>query len=1196
MVKQYGRRLVLDLGVPFDLETERGRFGGVFKSVQSVETDFLVMVDQLLVSDSLIVSVLQTANSTNGTEPDLSGAYVDPATQTPLWNLMDSEPYSIHAEGVWQVTNSTPDVVVAIIDTGMAELAKPMFLNLLDGYDFITDDGLSIDGDGRDPDSTDPGDWSDMCPVPSWHGTKVASILAARHDNAFGMKGVAQNCSVLPVRVLGLCRMGYASDVSDAIVWAAGGTINGVPSNPNIAKIISLSLAGQGSCPAYLQSAIDQAIALGSIVVAAAGNNNQNVSGYFPANCKGVIAVAASTREGKLAGYSNWGDLIDLSAPGGDYTNAIMTLGVNELETGLEVFFGMGTSFAVPHVTGIGALVHTISGVYPDFENLILSQNNKTLNLTCIGSSSSCTNKPISLDIYKRIYAQAGGLTLDSWSYCDTSPPIFCNGNCIDFGDWSYDGYYIYHATRQINCEWYSAYDFVCDLQETCQSLSHCNNLGGKTFIGDNIFTSRLCCTACDSSSYTSGCTQTSYGTCAACSSRTCSAGQYLYGCGGTSAGSCGACSGNNYCPGGASPPVAWKTCTAGTYQTTAPTASNDRTCSNCPTGKYSATINAVSSATCVNCPVGTYSSTAGASACSFCNRVCSSGQYITGCSLSSSGSCATCAASTYRSIPAAYSWAPFKWTAVQAFTDPNPTFNFIPSNCRFYAMYGNQPGYVCPYNEGFFVWWYNNRWYGSYWSWYFGTSSYHVLGPSLPSNDLSVGFAPIGALLPTITVLEQCSACAVCAVGSYKSTECTSSADTVCIACVATKFCPLGSTSQSPCPAGNFCPDPSTKTLCTSGSYCPAGVIVQTICALGSYCTNTSTQQACVSPNYCAAGSTSQTPCPAGFYCSNPSTKITCPQNSYCPAGSITQILCPAGSRGAAIGSSSASNCIPCLAGTYSSTQGSIICTNCTKGSNYSLSSATACTTCSPTPPCVSPTFIQSCTTTSNTMCAECNSENLPQNAQWMDNIVDDCVWACDRTSPGYFKVSNTCQACKIPSSCVTGNYVTTCNATADGVCNPCNNKPLNSFYTSASISYDQSGCEWSCNGGFSKGASTCDACGMGTYSLQGDDLCSICPAGKYTPSAGYSVCSVCQPGTFSPTPSVFSIVGAVSCTNCTAGTYSHTESAAACLPCSSTSYTPTIGATSCTPCPLCTVTGDFRSGCSGTSPGTCDKCINPT
>ena len=92
-----------------------------------------------------------------------------------------------------------------------------------------------------------------MCPTISWHGTNIASILAARHDNEFGMKGVAQNCSILPLRVLGLCRMGYATDVTDAIVWAAGGVINEVPNNTNPAQIISVSLAGQGPCPSSSQ-------------------------------------------------------------------------------------------------------------------------------------------------------------------------------------------------------------------------------------------------------------------------------------------------------------------------------------------------------------------------------------------------------------------------------------------------------------------------------------------------------------------------------------------------------------------------------------------------------------------------------------------------------------------------------------------------------------------------------------------------------------------------------------------------------------------------------------------------------------------------------------------------------------------------------------------------------------------------------
>ena len=363
IVKQYGRRLVLDLGRPFELNTERVRLEAAFNAVQNVERDYLVGLQgvdpppPLEVHDAFLSApdLGSLANAWNQSSTVYSAYSIDTSTQTPLWNLMESEPYSIHAVGVWPVTNSTPDVVVAVVDSGIALSAKSMFLNLLEGHDFISDDSISLDGDGRDPDATDPGDWCQTS-APGWHGTKVASLLAARHDNEWGMKGVAQNCSVLPLRVLGLCSMGYATDVTDAIVWAAGGLINGVLTNPNPAQIISLSLAGQGTCPDYIQSAVTQAISLGAVVVAAAGNNNQDVADFFPANCNGVVAVAASTRNGFRAAYSNWGLGITLSAPGGDAMNAIMTLGVDAAGARLQVTYGVGTSYAVPHVAAAAAI------------------------------------------------------------------------------------------------------------------------------------------------------------------------------------------------------------------------------------------------------------------------------------------------------------------------------------------------------------------------------------------------------------------------------------------------------------------------------------------------------------------------------------------------------------------------------------------------------------------------------------------------------------------------------------------------------------------------------------------------------------------------------------------------------------------------------------------------------------------------
>ena len=397
VTKQYGRRLVLRLESPsYDLQVETTKLKRLFKNVQLVEVDHRVNVEQT---------------------DDLESASVYPATsQTPLWNLMDSEPYSIHVEGVWQITNSTPDVVVAVLDTGLAAQAQTAFLNLLDGYDFISDEDISIDEDGRDPDATDPGDWGDACPTPSWHGTEVASILAARHDNAWGMKGVAPNCSVLPVRVLGVCRTGYATDVTDAIVWAAGGHIDGVPTNPYPAKIISLSLIGQApSCPDYLQSAVTQAVGLGAVVIAAAGNHRRNVSGYFPANCKGVVAVAASTRDGRLAGYSNWGSSIAVSAPGGDGANAIMTLRVNALETDLEVAYGMGTSFAVPHVAGVRALYE--GGTSSDYYSSWHKQHflSFAANISCT-MVNYCGSGILSMDKKKRGQYYYNSSYIESWA------------------------------------------------------------------------------------------------------------------------------------------------------------------------------------------------------------------------------------------------------------------------------------------------------------------------------------------------------------------------------------------------------------------------------------------------------------------------------------------------------------------------------------------------------------------------------------------------------------------------------------------------------------------------------------------------------------------------------------------------------------------------------------------------------------
>ncbi|MEE7547807.1 S8 family serine peptidase, partial [Xanthomonas sp. Kuri4-1] len=154
-------------------------------------------------------------------------------------------------------------VVVAVIDTGITS-HPDLDANILPGYDFISDTFVSRDGDGRDADPSDEGDWNPVqgecytTPSPSpitdssWHGTHVAGTIAAVTNNAVGVAGTAYNAKIVPVRVLGRCG-GYTSDIADAIVWASGGSVSGVPANANPAEVINMSLGGSGTCSTTYQ-------------------------------------------------------------------------------------------------------------------------------------------------------------------------------------------------------------------------------------------------------------------------------------------------------------------------------------------------------------------------------------------------------------------------------------------------------------------------------------------------------------------------------------------------------------------------------------------------------------------------------------------------------------------------------------------------------------------------------------------------------------------------------------------------------------------------------------------------------------------------------------------------------------------------------------------------------------------------------
>lgn len=314
------------------------------------------------------------------------------------WHLTE-QAAGINVESAWDLATGS-GVVVAVIDTGVAPHSD-LDSNIISGYDFISDPIKAADGDGRDSDPNDPGDWwesnecGELSPEKSdssWHGTHVAGTIAAVTNNGYGVAGVAPNAKVQPIRVLGKCG-GRTSDVIDAIVWASGGSVDGVPANPTPANVINMSLGAKTSCNGAMQSAINTAVNNGTTVVVAAGNSQDSALKYRPGNCDNVINVSALGRGGNLAYYSNWGQAIDITAPGGDKLEDDLGGIYSTINTGKRgqeseaIGSYQGTSMASPHVAGIVALMLSRADKSPSEIEAILKSTARTVSGRC---SSGC--------------------------------------------------------------------------------------------------------------------------------------------------------------------------------------------------------------------------------------------------------------------------------------------------------------------------------------------------------------------------------------------------------------------------------------------------------------------------------------------------------------------------------------------------------------------------------------------------------------------------------------------------------------------------------------------------------------------------------------------------------------------------------------------------------------------------------------
>jgi putative cell wall-binding protein len=305
-------------------------------------------------------------------------------------------------------------VVVAVIDSGVQRHAD-LVDNLLPGYDFV-------DGDA---DASDPGDggWP-QCPTApsSWHGTHVAGVVAAA-QNSIGVSGVAPRVKILPVRAMGACGRGNNVDILNGVLWAAGVPLRGVPTNPNPADIINLSLGGLGRCTTQEQQVFNLVTSQGVLVVAAAGNQSQPASYSAPANCWNTFSVGASATTGRRTRYSNFGSGVDVYAPGGDgHPGGILST----VDAGWQDPDGdayqrqSGTSMAAPVVAGVAALMKSVN---PNLTPLDLARGLRASATRCNGDTcpTGIVNARVAVDFARGV--TGGGSGDDGDAVEPTLPP-----------------------------------------------------------------------------------------------------------------------------------------------------------------------------------------------------------------------------------------------------------------------------------------------------------------------------------------------------------------------------------------------------------------------------------------------------------------------------------------------------------------------------------------------------------------------------------------------------------------------------------------------------------------------------------------------------------------------------------------------------------------------------------------------------
>ena len=337
----------------------------------------------------------------------------------------------------WDTTTGSASVIIAVIDTGVLRTHPDLAGQLVSGYDFVSDEDASGDGDGIDPNPSDPGS-AFGGGTGSFHGTHVSGIVAARGDNDIGGAGTAYGSRIMPLRALGVDGSGTSYDVLQAVRYAAG-LSNDSPSVPDrSADIINMSLGGGLPTDAE-QDLYQQVREMGIVVVAAAGNQASNQASY-PAAYDGVVSVSAVDTQRNLAPYSNIGATIDVAAPGGNngidltgdgFPDGVLSTSGDNSGNNLDFVFSFlnGTSMAAPHVAGVFALMKSINpDLSPDDIDALLGSGAITEDLGSVGRDNQFGHGLINAQL-------AVLAALDSLGNSPAdNPRLVASGTTLNFG------------------------------------------------------------------------------------------------------------------------------------------------------------------------------------------------------------------------------------------------------------------------------------------------------------------------------------------------------------------------------------------------------------------------------------------------------------------------------------------------------------------------------------------------------------------------------------------------------------------------------------------------------------------------------------------------------------------------------------------------------------------------------------------